>query len=239
MKIEALNCPNCGAGVSSDKTQCEFCKTRLKTIACTSCLSLMFEGSKHCSMCGKETIVSETPEETATAECPRCKKRLSVLKIDQVSLLECLDCGGYWCGTKTFEEICADRESQASVLGFAGGKEFPKKPASVSYVPCPECKQLMNRSNFSKNSGVILDICRQHGVWFDPDELPKIIEFIRKGGLDHARKKEKLMIEEQRRDLLYQQRQLDLDSRLNRQGSLTWGNSDSNPIRDFVKMLFD
>ncbi len=97
----------------------------------------------------------------------------------------------------------------------------------------------MNRSNFSKNSGVIVDICRQHGVWFDAEELPKIIEFIRQGGLDHARKKEKMMLDEQRRDLMQQQRQLELDNRLNPQGRLNWGNDDSSLIRSFVRMLFD
>jgi len=29
MNVETLNCPNCGAGVESDRTQCEFCRTRL------------------------------------------------------------------------------------------------------------------------------------------------------------------------------------------------------------------
>ncbi len=33
MKIEVLNCPNCGAAVFIDSAQCRFCTSRLKTMA--------------------------------------------------------------------------------------------------------------------------------------------------------------------------------------------------------------
>jgi Zn-finger nucleic acid-binding protein len=48
----------------------------------------------------------------------------------------------------------------------------------------------MNRVNFAHCSGVIIDVCRGHGSWFDKDELRKIIEFIRKGGMVAARQRE-------------------------------------------------
>ncbi len=47
------------------------------------------------------------------------------------------------------------------------------------------------RKNSSRDSarisGVIIDICTSHGIWFDRDELRKIVEFVRAGGLDRAR----------------------------------------------------
>jgi Zn-finger nucleic acid-binding protein len=48
---------------------------------------------------------------------------------------------------------------------------------------------------------VIIDVCKKHGIWFDRDELSKIIEFIRDGGLDMARAREKIQLEEERRHL--------------------------------------
>jgi len=63
------------------------------------------------------------------------------------------------------------------------------------------CKQIMNRANFARCSGVIIDVCKQHGIWFDRDELSRIIEFIKEGGLDAARSKEKMQLEEERRQL--------------------------------------
>jgi len=32
-----------------------------------------------------------------------------------------------------------------------------------------------------------VDVCREHGTWFDKDELRRIVEFIRAGGLEQAR----------------------------------------------------
>jgi Zn-finger nucleic acid-binding protein len=68
------------------------------------------------------------------------------------------------------------------------------------YRPCPKCGELMNRFNFANCSGVILDACKPHGVWFDADELRRIVSFIRGGGLDMARSRERheLTLERQR-----------------------------------------
>ena len=72
---------------------------------------------------------------------------------------------------------------------------------SVRYVKCPECAQLMHRVNFAKCSGIVVDVCKGHGTWFDRDELQHIVEFIRTGGLDFVRKKELEELEGARRRL--------------------------------------
>src|SRR5260221_8443341 len=85
------------------------------------------------------------------------------------------------------------------MLGFMVKKELSaERLAKIRYVPCPDCKQLMNRSNFAHSSGVIIDICKQHGVWFDAEELPKIIEFIQKGGMNIAREREIKELQDER-----------------------------------------
>src|ERR1700733_34 len=117
MQIEALNCPNCGAGVFSDSAQCQFCKTRLKTMACAKCLGLMFQGSKHCPKCGADTVAADVITEDKLGDCPRCKVKLQLLKIgDDIRLRECQRCEGVWSDAVTFENICADRESHAVVM---------------------------------------------------------------------------------------------------------------------------
>lgn len=238
MKIEALNCPNCGASALSDYTRCDFCHTRLKTMACSSCFGLMFIGSQHCSHCGEKTTQIEATEKKS-GDCPRCKIKLNQLQINDINLLECQKCGGFWSDAETFENICAEKEQQANVLFFVQNKEFPKHNLAINYVPCPDCKQLMNRNNFARVSGVILDICKLHGVWFDAEELTKIIEFIRQGGLERSRQKEKLSLDEQKRELIDKQRQIALENRLFQQSNLNWDESYSLSIRGFVKLLFD
>ena len=44
----------------------------------------------------------------------------------------------------------------------------------------------MQRRNFRKSSGVIVDRCREHGTWLDADELEQITGFILSGGRPEA-----------------------------------------------------
>lgn len=135
---------------------------------------------------------------------------MSAITIGQTAMRECERCGGLWIEIAAFAEICADREQQSAVLGGALPAPARRLPASadsekISYAPCPQCGQLMNRINFARCSGVILDVCRGHGTWFDRDELSGIVEFIRSGGLDVARQKEKQAIEFERQQLRTEQ----------------------------------
>lgn len=240
MKIESLNCPNCGAAVSSDAPQCQFCRSRLKTQACPACLGLMFLGSQHCPRCGAKSVEPQIITEENLGACPRCKVKLNRLRIDEITLRECRKCGGYWTDVVTFETVCADRESRAAVLGListAHQAAKNKKPAKVSYIPCPDCRQLMNRSNFANSSGVIIDLCKQHGVWFDAEEFPKIIEFVRQGGLDHARNKEKIQLEDERNRL--RQQKFALERNAFRAPNDNWDSESSIGISAFIRLLFD
>lgn len=119
---------------------------------------------------------------------------------------ECDRCAGLWVEVAAFEKICADREQQSAVLGApsqAPGHQVDpgSEPNKIRYIPCPQCGQLMNRINFVRCSGVIVDICKGHGTWFDRDELSGIVQFIRGGGLEQSRQKEKNEIEFERQQL--------------------------------------
>lgn len=63
----------------------------------------------------------------------------------------------------------------------------------------------MNRINFARCSGVIVDVCKGHGTWFDSDELSGIVQFIRGGGFELSRQKEKREIEFERQQLRAEQ----------------------------------
>ena len=135
------------------------------------------------------------------------------LLIGVTQVRECAQCEGLWVDVASFEKICADREQQSAMLGTASltPTHAVSTPNKVSYVPCPECAQLMNRVNFAKCSGVIVDVCKGHGTWFDRDELSQIVEFVRGGGLETSRAREKAEIDEARRQL--QQDQVAADMR--------------------------
>ena len=118
------------------------------------------------------------------------------------TIVECDKCAGLWLDAETFERICADRESQAAVLGgLLGPRAKLKLDTSPRYVPCPRCGELMNRLNFARYSGVIIDICKPHGLWFDRDELRRIVEFILSGGLTRVRDREREALEAARQEI--------------------------------------
>jgi len=203
MTAETLNCPMCGASAATDSPRCEHCGARLATVACPSCFGLMFLGAKFCSHCGAKADRREGAE-ASLALCPRCRMDLHAVVVGNTNLRECPRCEGIWADTASLQQICVDREKQSAVLGLAAPVSASASGAlekTICYVPCPVCAQLMNRVNFANCSNVVVDVCRDHGTWFDRDELRRIVEFVRAGGLDRAREREIRDLEEQRRRL--------------------------------------
>lgn len=56
---------------------------------------------------------------------------------------------------------------------------------TVRYVPCPDCGQLMNRKAYGARSGVVVDRCKEHGVWLDGGEMAHLVKWARAGGQEH------------------------------------------------------
>jgi Zn-finger nucleic acid-binding protein len=198
---ETMNCPSCGAPVPSDATSCTHCGSRLAVVACPSCFGMVFAGAKFCSHCGAAIAREEIP--TAVKElCPRCQLGMDTVVVGTTNLRECPKCEGIWADAASLQKICADREQQAAVLGTA--TSVPVNTVAlenVRYIPCPVCRKLMNRVMFARCSGVVVDVCKAHGTWFDKDELRRIVEFIRAGGFDVARADEMEQLEQKRREL--------------------------------------
>jgi Zn-finger nucleic acid-binding protein len=200
-EAETLNCPMCGASASTEATRCDHCGARLATVACPSCFGMMFVGAKFCSHCGARADRSEIPADIPQ-RCPRCRIQMNAVVIGNTNLRECPRCEGIWAETASLEQICLDREKQSAVLGIA--RTLPQEEnieEKVRYVPCPICNKLMNRVNFAHCSHVVVDVCVKHGTWFDRDELRRIVEFIRAGGIEMARAREIDELERRRREL--------------------------------------
>lgn len=105
---------------------------------------------------------------------------------------ECLDCAS--CGGQFLDHLrLRDLLEQALAIGEASPRPYtPSNPAleRVRYRRCPICQQLMNRRNFGRSSGIIVDICTGHGTWFDSGELSRVIAFAESGALARARRDE-------------------------------------------------
>lgn len=122
--------------------------------------------------------------------------------MSEAGVLRCPECGAAGdpdrmrcdhCDAILQRRICERREQSAAFVGLGSPLPAPGAHATVDtvrYVACPECGKLMNRVNFARHSGVVVDICKRHGTWFDKDELGRILDFIASGGIDWARDKE-------------------------------------------------
>lgn len=67
----------------------------------------------------------------------------------------------------------------------------------VVYRTCPRCRQQMNRRNFARYSGIVVDECRTCGTYFDAGELEGVFAFVRSGGLALSERRD---AEENRRE---------------------------------------
>jgi Zn-finger nucleic acid-binding protein len=199
METLNLRCSSCGAPVPPEAVQCPYCQAQVATVACPRCLGLVSVQARHCSHCGAAVEIQE--QGAAGLGCPDCKGPLMKAAVGGIELSQCHRCGGLWLSRELFEQVAASREGRGMVLGAlpGDGAKGVVAPGDVHYRPCPACGHFMNRINYGRISGVILDTCKHHGLWFDKDELRRVLEFIEKGGLDKSREFQIRELDEKKR----------------------------------------
>jgi len=165
----------------------------------------MFESAAYCPACGARR--ARTAGGDRKARCSACFGVMTDVQIGDTGLMECGKCHAMWVDTATFEHICADRDTQSAVLGQYGSPTLPAAAAAVRYRRCVACGKMMNRVNFSRVSGTVVDVCKGHGVFLDAGELHQIVVFLQSGGLDRARQQQIADLKEEEDRLRGLQRQ--------------------------------
>ena len=56
-------------------------------------------------------------------------------------------------------------------------QKTPSTPFNSAYRKCPHCSDMMNSNNYLK-SGIIVDVCRKHGIYLDHGEFEDLHQFI-------------------------------------------------------------
>lgn len=191
----SMQCPQCGSATDSTKSACAYCEAPLAVVRCPRCFGGVFAGVRHCGHCGvrvEEPAVRHVREGRESWPCPRCRTaELEGLLVGDMLVDHCTRCGGLWLDHVVFEKIQENEELSApAMLSLAKLPKPADEGPTHGYIPCPDCRNLMNPSNFARRSGIIIDTCKAHGAWFDAGELPAIVEFIRTGGLEDARRRE-------------------------------------------------
>jgi Zn-finger nucleic acid-binding protein len=188
------NCSNCSAPLPSNSIICDYCKTRNDTD---------LKGVHHYT----------THEIESARTCPRCNINLRTidLKVNGKFLIErCDQCLGLFFDPAELEALLEATVTNVfdinrSRLDDINNRMSPSN-YSVSYIKCPVCSQIMNRVNFGTKSGVIVDRCRDHGVWLDGGELRHLFEWMKAGGKLLGQEREEQLRKESEREKEREQR---------------------------------
>lgn len=173
---------------------------------CINCGAPLEAKSRICRFCGALNDVDlrkvrRDKLHVGERKCPRCQDALRILRLDIQSsdggleVDRCDACHGLFFDPGELESILDQAEASQPRqdqpvdhmrLDVLVEEETETRDfQQVAYVPCPACEKLMNRRNFGSRSGVIVDQCRDHGVWLDGGELRRLIEWARAGGRTH------------------------------------------------------
>lgn len=189
-----VRCSSCGAGRQRAAKACGHCggdftihEQDLQTV-CPKCLARVSDQARYCHHCAALLVADPIAGDETNLPCPVCGPGSALtsrqLRGSLLPVMECQLCGGFWVGQETFERLL-DREMRQPTHATAPRRK-PDVPAKTPYRPCAACGELMVRWNFGRSSGVLVDVCRQHGIWFDCQELAHVLRWIRSGNLHAA-----------------------------------------------------
>jgi Zn-finger nucleic acid-binding protein len=186
-----LACPHCGANVAHDASSCSYCNAELLLKACPRCVSRVFHGHKHCPECGAE-LDRAADGKITELPCPRCSTTLQARLVGDIVIDECRSCQGVFLDHVAIKRVITDRQQARAqaLLGALPTGVVAHVQTGKMYIKCPACHQIMNRRQFAAGAGVIVDVCKQHGTFFDVGELPQTIDFVMHGGLEKAERVE-------------------------------------------------
>lgn len=192
-------CSACGANVEAGAEKCNYCASVLSgqvgRLVCPECFARNPGSARFCTSCG----VAFRPQPVVAAgepvPCPVCAVQLTPRSLAGLAIQECPTCRGLWVPTANFDALVEHARTHPTLAPTAGLHATPiarpEPSRTVTYRKCPVCSQMMNRKNFARISGVIVDSCRPHGTWLDASELEQIAAFVAHGGMQRAVLQEK------------------------------------------------
>ena len=187
-RARVVHCPDCGGDASEQDRICKYCGAPIATVRCAHCYHMNIPDAVHCSGCGRQ-LGLEPVGEPDELRCPDCDRPFEAFSGGPGRLHDCPSCGGQFVEHALLRDLLEQREVYGQVAPRAAVAQNPLRQP-VRYIPCPACGALMNRTNFGRASGVIVDVCQKHGIWFDAGELPRVLAFVEAGGLRRARQRE-------------------------------------------------
>jgi Zn-finger nucleic acid-binding protein len=118
-------------------------------------------------------------------QCPTCDQAMQAQTLCGETIERCFTCDGEFCTHQTLRRLLS---AHAPAPGAPAGAYVRPSPLSdpVRYRKCPACRDMMLRKNFRDSSGIVVDVCSAHGIWFDRGELGMVFKFVATGAFAKA-----------------------------------------------------
>lgn len=216
------NCVNCGAPLKSRTTVCCYCQTvnnvDLRLVSIATC------------------------EHQEKRNCPRCSCLLQTIDIsgaDTFHIERCEQCYGIFFDSGELEQFLnTSRVSHTATTDYhrisALVNENFHRDYPVCYIKCPVCQQFMNRVNYGRKSGVVVNKCTAHGIWLDSGVLHHIVNWIDAGGPELEREHKPHLLEQ---DAEYQKWKMEKKTEFMKNPNDTGGQSLISIAKIIFKLL--
>jgi Zn-finger nucleic acid-binding protein len=160
-----LRCPHCGAPLPPESLQ--------RTVTCAFCLTVSTPAEVAASAPGGRVAGESIAASAAT--CPRCGLPLFEGNANEIAMLGCGRCGGIWLDNTSAQRVVQTFDRAVVALADQVSTRAAFSVDLASAIACPTCRGPLARTR-SPQSGIWIDVCGEHGTWFDRYELGVVFE---------------------------------------------------------------
>jgi Zn-finger nucleic acid-binding protein len=164
---QTLKCPQCGAPLSPESVR--------ETVSCAFC------GTASSPQAAAATPGARIASETVAAaeeRCPRCALPLFEGRANEITMLGCGRCGGIWLDNEAARRAIQTMDEAVLLLADQASSRAAFTVEVAGTAVCPTCQRSLARTR-SPQSGIWIDVCPEHGTWFDRYELGVVLEALR------------------------------------------------------------
>lgn len=85
---------------------------------------------------------------------------------------------GAWLDHAQLDALAEDRSDDATPAqedtAWSASSAHPEDMVTERFRTCPVCAKTLQKDNWKYGSGVVVDTCREHGVWVDAGEIERL-----------------------------------------------------------------
>lgn len=161
---------------------------------CTHCSAPLPKGSMVCEYCDVRNDIELKQKDvgrqnpTSNRFCPNCLAQLESVNVGSLARFvveKCPKCYGLFFDHHELEKLLEESVEQPQRIDHRKLHELiqsPRHQDDIVYRRCPVCDAIMQRKNYARRSGIVIDVCYEHGMWLDAGEFKQLQEWIRLGG---------------------------------------------------------